>query len=149
MNGKSDRTDETDVLAQNETLAADLATEKASVTKLTADLKTANAAAARVPDLEASIKAANDSVDSITKERDGLKTENESLKAKMADFDKEVAAALAKRGISDKAVEAPGKEKTEAGVEGLVAKYEAVKNDPKKRAEFLKAHGDALRVLLN
>jgi phage shock protein A len=132
MNGKSDRTDESDVLAQNERLAADLATEKAAVTKLTSDLKTAN-----------------DSVAAITKERDGLKTENDGLKAKMADFDKEVATALAKRGVSDKAVATPATDKAASGAADLVARYEAVKNDPKQRAEFLKEHGEKLKTLLN
>lgn len=148
MNGKTDRTDETDVLAKNEQLTTDLGTAKASIATLTKERDTARGEAARVPVLEGELTTAKATIASLTSERDTLKTENASLTAKMSDFDRSVATAVAKLGVSGKGASTPAGGEGKSGDAELLAQYEAVKDDPAKRAEFLQANSEKLRSLL-
>ena len=83
----------------------------------------------------------------LTKERDTLKADNDALKVKMADFDKSVAAELAKRGISPSALNTAPADKTASADADLIAEYQAVQGDPVKRAAFLAKHGEKIRAI--
>jgi len=88
--------DQTDVLAQVEQLTADLAAAKEKISAL--EMSKA--------DLEAKLQKANDSIAKLTadnaalvSERYTFKADNVKLTADMADFNKRLAAEVAKHGI--------------------------------------------------
>ncbi len=103
----SSKPDQTDVLAQLETLRGEHTTAVANVTKLTADLAAANAIAGRVPTLEAEVKTERENVTKITKERDDLKAERDRLAGESRDFNSRLASELVKHGIRPTGVELP------------------------------------------
>jgi hypothetical protein len=91
----STKADQTDILALNEQLTAQIAT-------LTTERDTFKAQAAEATKGSETLST---TLGIRTKERDDLKAENETLKAGQADFNKRLATELSKQGIRGQAVE--------------------------------------------
>ncbi len=95
--------DQADVIALNEKLTADLQTAndnlKTATESLTAANATIEAQKTQLAEAQKGSETLQQIVSARTKERDDLKAENDALKIKMADFDKAVAAEVAKKGI--------------------------------------------------
>lgn len=131
--------DQADILAQNESLTAQV---KDLLAQLDSTKGLLTASQTEVADLKGKLTTANANVAALTTERD-------SLKASQTDFDAKVAAKLAEKGIAKEAPAAPTKETAGAlSDEQLVAAYSAI-TDPKAKAEFLEANAVRLRKILN
>lgn len=95
--------DQTDILAQNEKLTADLATAQQNLTQANAAIeqlrKDNTQLQGRVDEATKGNETLTKALQARTKERDDLKAENERLTARTADFNKAVAADVAKHGI--------------------------------------------------
>jgi uncharacterized protein YajQ (UPF0234 family) len=133
-----DKPDQADILALNEQLngqVANLSAELASAKTLHTTATT------ELADVKTKLTAAEANVLALTKERD-------TLKASQADFDGKVAAEVAKRGISGKAIDEPKNNGTSGGTsEELFAAYNAI-TDPKAKEAFFAKNEVALRKIL-
>jgi len=105
------KSDQKDIVAENEGLKADLASANEKFTqaqtKIGALEKTITALESKATELTSGNTNFQAVITERTKERDTLKAENDTLKTKMADFNKSLAAELAKRGIRPEAVPMP------------------------------------------
>jgi septal ring factor EnvC (AmiA/AmiB activator) len=90
--------DQTDVLAQLEQARADLATAKQTIGSLQGQI---NALTAERDSAKASVKTLESTVTALTRERDTLKAGEE-------DFNKRLAAEIARHGIRNSEAEKPG-----------------------------------------
>ena len=140
--------DQTDILAANERLTADLAAAvrdrdaaQAQVTALTGERDTAlrerDEARGQVAVLTGERDDARTALATVTTERDRLAGIDR-------DFNRRLAAELAKHGIRAEAI-APGSAAPPAT--DLIAQYQAI-TDPKEKAAFLAKHEKELRALL-
>lgn len=114
---KDGKQDQADILTEVANLRAQCATHQASIETLTKERDT----------IKSQLEAANTNLAAVTSERDTLKTENAGLQTKMADFNKSVAAEVAKAGINSqaaapKATESKPKTLTERCIEANKAK---------------------------
>jgi len=144
MNGKNLQ-DQTDILEQNTKLTTDLAAARGEVSTLTsANEKLTTEATA----LRGQVLSLTTERDALKADKDKLATENTRLTGEMASFEKRVAAEVAKHGITPGAVPPPkAPESAGGGSADLLAQYQAVSNDPKKRAEFLAKNAAAIAAL--
>lgn len=100
----ADNADQTDILALNEQLTADLTKARNELTAA----QTANTELqSKLDEATKGNTTLTQALQARTQERDTLKSENEQLKAQTADFNKRLASELAKHGIRQTAVSAP------------------------------------------
>jgi chromosome segregation ATPase len=96
--------DQSDILAQNAQLTADLATAKQTIGSLQTQI---SALATERDNLSAEKAKFTGELSAATSEHERLKTENDSLKAEKQTLDKAIATKLAALGITEKALETP------------------------------------------
>lgn len=141
MSEKAKPADQTDIVAANERLTADLAT----VTKERDDARASlTAVTTERDDAKASLATTTAERDQARAELAKVTAEREALTKTDRDFNTRLAAELAKHGIRADAI-APSSTKPEGT--DLVAQYQAI-TEPKAKAEFLAKHGEALRRLM-
>jgi chromosome segregation ATPase len=107
--------DQDDIIAQNERLTSQLAASRQNATELRTQLETLRVdydrSKTELLDARSSVTTLQQTLSARTKERDDLQAENESLKTKLADFDKAVAAKVTQLGFAKAAsVENPAQQ---------------------------------------
>jgi uncharacterized protein (DUF3084 family) len=95
--------DQTDILAQLERATTDLATARATITTLQGQVTVLtgerDSARSGIATATQERDEARTNLGAVTRERDTLTSENATLKEQMADFNKRLAAELARHGI--------------------------------------------------
>lgn len=100
--------DQDDIIAQNERLTTQLAASRQNASELKSQLEALRGdhekQRTQLEEARKEVTTTKESLTTRTKERDDLKAENDSLKSKLADFDKAVAAKIAQMGFSKTAL---------------------------------------------
>jgi len=96
--------DQDDIIAQNERLTTQLAASRQNASDLKSQIETLRGEnekqKSQLEEARQGNTTAQETITALTKERDGLKAENETLKTRLADFDKAVAAKIAQMGFA-------------------------------------------------